>query len=1454
CWAERTLDDQGNELSRTECYSFFSAVDDRWVRTDRTSEFRDGVLTRRIEEEWMFFEWGEELLKSRTFTDPNNENAYLETVYAYYEDPADNGYRHVKWIIHPDGGWVKYDYTVDQVPSRIYRPWKNLPAHPEEATDANAQYEERGYTSRVDSPYPYFETELENSAHFLPGGQLVGASWFDAWSGVGFLPTNIRSFLESRIDGDDLVTRETWQESGLTGGAPLYSVTARYNDTHPQWPGRLVARLDPDGRSEVHFHTRGDYAATTAVFTANAAGAYVQEEIFEGTGDNPEGVLLDGKPATTRRTIIRDDEGRIRRDSLAVYEGPGTFSELQVTVFDHLFDASGAVAAVTERRLDPGMPAPGRVVRETTYDTPHQTTVIDEIGRATVTLRDELDRVQTVTTLGAAGDPDEVTTYARDGLVETVTRSVGPNVTTRTTIRDLAGRTVTEVDALGRVTSTIYPNGGRDTVATGPGGVAATTTRYLDGRTASVTGPGVVDTHYDYGLEGGFPATTVTRGATRWEKTVADHVGREYQRITPSPDGAGTVTVTTAYALDPLGGGSTRHPARRTSTAPQVPVVLSTYDLLGRATASGIDADADGTLTAASLDRLRTAERYFEHDGTSWWEVDVSKSYPADDSDAAQVTVRKSRLGFTDPAVLSETRVTLPTGETIATLRTVDRATATVTETRSTNLSDVDAVTVTSNGVLRSRTSHLSATPETWTYHRAGNTLETIHTDARGAVRRRIESSAGQVLTEIDPLGKHTYYLYYPADHPNAGRLRRTTNPAGETTEYSYTLRGEVASITGTAEYPREYSYTETGELESLTTHGAAGPAVTRWDYDPATGGLLHKVHNFIDGNGNGLVDAAERDGKATSYTYDAAGRLHERLWARTLPASTTRLTTTYGYNALGDLNAIEYNDGSTPNVYFWSHNRNGQALLVTQAGIGAATMTYDAATAQLDVLAFNGGHALLPALTVDYHAPDQGRPAGYAVTATGVLQDLSYSYDDQGRLQHIDTATHRSSYAYHPGTAAPQIATAIGYEMDDAGRRIRSTRNDGTAWHFSYNSRGEVTGGSKRLHDTTLLAGQQYEYDYDAIGNREKARYGGDSNGANLREISYTSNALNQYTSIARPDQVVILGAAPAASTLTTTPAATLHRQGDRFAAEFSIPARPGWHLLEVQENDGAGHGGHAWFPPLPVIPTHDADGNLLTDGRWGYTWNGENRLVEMETLPTAVNAGAPYRKLLFTYDWQGRRIAKKVYDLDPIANPGAVPITDRRFLYDAWNLTAEFEALNTSNLTLKTTYTWGLDLSNTLQGAGGVGGLLAATTHGGATTTVLPHFDGNGNIVAWSGTSGAVQQRLDYDPFGKVIAREGSLAGGAEMPFAFSTKYEDGETGMNYYGYRHYDPTAGRWPSRDPVGENGGENLHAFVLNSPLNGMDHLGLQQFNPDNVWGEPSGYPREPAFRIIMPED
>ena len=60
---------------------------------------------------------------------------------------------------------------------------------------------------------------------------------------------------------------------------------------------------------------------------------------------------------------------------------------------------------------------------------------------------------------------------------------------------------------------------------------------------------------------------------------------------------------------------------------------------------------------------------------------------------------------------------------------------------------------------------------------------------------------------------------------------------------------------------------------------------------------------------------------------------------------------------------------------------------------------------------------------------------------------------------------------------------------------------------------------------------------------------------------------------------------------------------------------------------------------------------------------------------------------------------------------------------------------------------------------------------------------------------------------------------------PWRFSTKYQDDETGLLYYGYRFYNPTDGRWPSRDPIDEEGGINLYAFCFNDGLDWSDYLG-----------------------------
>jgi hypothetical protein len=49
-------------------------------------------------------------------------------------------------------------------------------------------------------------------------------------------------------------------------------------------------------------------------------------------------------------------------------------------------------------------------------------------------------------------------------------------------------------------------------------------------------------------------------------------------------------------------------------------------------------------------------------------------------------------------------------------------------------------------------------------------------------------------------------------------------------------------------------------------------------------------------------------------------------------------------------------------------------------------------------------------------------------------------------------------------------------------------------------------------------------------------------------------------------------------------------------------------------------------------------------------------------------------------------------------------------------------------------------------------------------------------------------------------------------------------------YYGYRYYNPSTGRWPSRDPVEESGGANVYAFLNNAAVVHWDYLGLSASN------------------------
>ncbi len=153
--------------------------------------------------------------------------------------------------------------------------------------------------------------------------------------------------------------------------------------------------------------------------------------------------------------------------------------------------------------------------------------------------------------------------------------------------------------------------------------------------------------------------------------------------------------------------------------------------------------------------------------------------------------------------------------------------------------------------------------------------------------------------------------------------------------------------------------------------------------------------------------------------------------------------------------------------------------------------------------------------------------------------------------------------------------------------------------------------------------------------------------------------------------------------------------------------------------------------------------------------------------------------------------------------------------------------QELNPSGSAVKA-YLWGLDLSGTLQGAGGIGGLIAQRY---ANETYFYTYDGNGNVSELIKKSDStVAAHYEYDPFGNVVYLSGEMKDANR--YRYSTKYRDPMSGLYYYGYRYYNPTTGRWINRDPLEEQGGLNLYAFVGNNGVNKVDKLGQKVLNPN----------------------
>ena len=389
----------------------------------------------------------------------------------------------------------------------------------------------------------------------------------------------------------------------------------------------------------------------------------------------------------------------------------------------------------------------------------------------------------------------------------------------------------------------------------------------------------------------------------------------------------------------------------------------------------------------------------------------------------------------------------------------------------------------------------------------------------------------------------------------------------------------------------------------------------------------------------------------------------------------------------------------------------------------------------------------------------------GFNVNNTAIA---NYTYDEYGRMASINDV----SYAY----------AANGGMLSSVSR----PNNVNSTWSYE-NNRNLLSGITNNLHnavDNSDSVISAYSYTNDSLGRRTAMNRSGSVFGANADVLSYSyndrsevtgavSNLLNDYSYGFAFDSI-----------------------GNRTASVFNgvntTYTSNALNQYTAVDNN---------------VPTYDLDGNMLTNGNWSYTWNGENRLTKAENSTTGVRLEADY-------DYMGRRIFKKVYN-------GSTLTKHTRFVYNGYKLIEELDALN-SNAVLKR-YTWSevnFDAPLSVYDAAD-------------NATYYYQIDGNKNVTELTDATGAVVAHYEYSPFGKVLVANGAYA--TTNPFRFSSEYHDDESSLVYYNYRYYSPDLGRWLNRDPIGEKGGWNLYWIVQNKMIDVFDILGLKTYRASSVY-------------------
>jgi RHS repeat-associated protein len=623
-----------------------------------------------------------------------------------------------------------------------------------------------------------------------------------------------------------------------------------------------------------------------------------------------------------------------------------------------------------------------------------------------------------------------------------------------------------------------------------------------------------------------------------------------------------------------------------------------------------------------------------------------------------------------------------------------------------------------------------------------------------------------------------------------AGRLFATTNALNQVTLSSYGVSGELLSLTDPKTNITRWGYDQLARMSYKTN--ATGSRVLALSYDVAS----RVTNSWTPAKGN-IVYGYDTVGRLTNIAYATSGSIQmaydalNRLTNRVDAVGTTKFT----YNTTGLPDSEDGPWAEDTISYSYSQRRlTGASLLQPGASAWTVSYGYDAAQRLTNLTSAAG------AFGYQYESSRPGLES--RVNLPGGTY-IDYAHDFMARL------TNTSCRA-----AGGLVLDAHDYAYNLASQMTRHTRTEGSYVDYTYDQLGQLRSATgKESGGVTNRLQEQMNYGYDAAGNLQ-AR----TNNGFIQNFGV--NARNELSAITRSGTFTVAGNTEGVATNVTVNALGAGLYADRTYASAGHTLLDGTNIFTAvaRGTNWADTNSTTAFLPATVNYTYDANGNLTSDGRQGYDYDDANQLMRI----TVTNQW----KSEFVYDGAGRRRVRKEYTWS-----GAWTLsTETRYVYDGMLVMQERNASNQPQLT----FTRGLDLSGTIDGAGGIGGLLARTDHTTGTALYVTAFffsDGPGSVSSLVSTNGLVMAHYRYDAYGAVLAKYGPLADANR--YQFSTKELHAASGLVYFGFRYYSPSLQRWLNQDPIQEAGGLNLYRYVGNAPSGVIDPFG-EDDNPTQI--------------------